>query len=85
MLRNPNIAVVVPHTSIPNGGQEIAIKVVISLLRKVDLLILGTDLDPELSLGMIWEKVFVDDLNSRRTKQIEIVKACELLDGSSTK
>ena len=81
MLRNKHLAVIVPHTSVPNGGQELAVKVIITLLRKVDLLILGTDLDPDLSVGMIWEKAFMDDLNSRRNKQIVIIKACELLNG----
>lgn len=93
MKKYPNIFVIVPHTAVdvtlfgdipdefedrPIEDNLLAIQLEYTILSKIDLLILGCDLDYTTSSGMVWEVAFIQWLQIQG-KNITIVHAEELL------
>lgn len=93
MKKYPNIFVIVPHTAVditlfgeipdvfedhPLEDNLLAIQLEYTILSKIELLILGCDLDYSNSSGMVWEAAFVRWLQTQG-KNIVIAHAEELL------
>lgn len=93
MKKHPNIFVIVPHTAVdvtlfgeipekvakhPVEHHLFACKLEYTILSKIDIFILGCELDFATSSGMIWEMAFVQWLQTQG-KKITIVHAEELL------
>lgn len=93
MKKYPNIFIILPHTAVdmtlfgyvpevvedhPLEDHLIAGQLEFTILSKVDLFILGCELDFAVSQGMCWETAFVRWLQSQG-KNIQIVHAEELL------